>query len=247
MGGPLGGDFFMRYIIFFLCLHTPLWAAQLVGRVVDAETQKPVANASVRIHNAAVATQTDGDGRFAFLDLSLGPYTLAISHVAYDSVERAVQATETGELLIALSPKTLSLDELSVIADPSGTGDIYRHSAYATVITREYFDGRETSLPDVLAEAVGVQVKRLGGLGAFSAISLRGSSADQVEVYLDGMLLNAAVGGGVDLGNLPLAHVGQIEIYRGRGGQWLGRRGACADAPHRRAGIARNSRIVGVV
>lgn len=212
----------MRYIIFFLCLHTPLWAVQLVGRVVDAETQKPVANASVRIHKAAVATQTDGDGRFAFLDLSLGPYTLAISHVAYDSVERAVQATETGELLIALSPKTLSLDELSVIADPIGTGDIYRHSAYATVITREHFDGRETSLPDVLAEAVGVQVKRLGGLGAFSAISLRGSSADQVEVYLDGMLLNAAVGGGVDLGNLPLAHVGQIEIYRGAGGNGLG-------------------------
>ncbi len=212
----------MRYIIFFLCLNTPLWAAQIVGRVVDAETLMPLANASVRVLNAEFATQTDEEGRFSFFDLPPGSYTLALSHVAYDPAERTVRTTETTELLIALFPKTLPLDELSVIADPIGAGDIHRHPAYATVITREHFEGRETSLPDVLAEAVGVQVKRLGGLGAFSAISLRGSSAAQVKVYLDGMLLNAAFGGGVDLSNLPLAHVGQIEIYRGAGGNGLG-------------------------
>lgn len=212
----------MRYLIFIFCLNTPLWAAQIAGRIVDATTHEPIASASVRVLDADFATQTDEGGHFSFLDLPAGPYTLAVSHVAYDSTERAVHATETTELLIALSAKTLSLGELSVIADPIGAGDIHRHPAYATVITREYFEGRETTLPDVLAEAVGVQVKRLGGLGAFSAVSLRGSSAAQVEVYLDGMLLNAAFGGGVDLGNLPLAHVGQIEIYRGAGGNGLG-------------------------
>ena len=106
------------------------------------------------------------------------------------------------------------------------------------MITRESFEGRETTLPDVLAEATGVHVKRLGGLGAFSTISLRGSSADQVEVYLDGVsCLNAAFGGGVDLGNLPLAHVGQIEVYRGAGARWQrpGRGRTRAHAAHCRA------------
>ena len=206
----------MRFLIFFiLCANTPLWAAGIIGRVTDAETRMPIASVRVRILNTDFVTQTDGSGRFVFFDLMPGTYTLAVTHVAYDVGQRTVRVVETAEVFVALFHRMLPLDEFSVIADPIGASDIHRNPAYATVITRESFEGRETSLPDVLAEATGVQVKRLGGLGTFSTLSLRGSSADQVEVYLDGILLNTAFGGGVDLSNLPLAHVGQIEVYRG--------------------------------
>ncbi len=214
------------FIFFVLCSNTRLWAAQIVGSVTDAETHKPIANVSVRMLMPEQRAQTDDSGHFSFFNLRPGTYTLALTHVAYAPVQRAVQATETTELLIALSPKTLPLEELAIIADPIGASDIHRNPAYATVITREDFEGRETSLPDILAEATGVQVKRLGGLGTFSTLSLRGSSADQVEVYLDGILLNAAFGGGVDLSNLPLAHIGQIEVYRGAGAGGNGLGGA---------------------
>ena len=208
----------MRFLIFLiLCANTPLWAAQIVGRVTDAETRMPIASVRVRVLNTDFATQTDESGRFVFFDLMPGTYTLSVTHVAYGVGQRTVRVAETAEVFIALSHRTLPLDEFSVIADPIGASDIHRNPAYATVITRESFEGRETSLPDVLAEATGVHVKRLGGLGTFSTLSLRGSSADQVEVYLDGILLNTAFGGGVDLSNLPLAHVGQIEVYRGAG------------------------------
>lgn len=208
----------MRFLIFLIfCANTPLWGAEIVGRVIDAESEIPIANARVRILNTDFVTQTDEEGRFSFSDLMPGAYTLVMTHVAYDEVRRTVQVAETAEVFIALSLRTLPLDEFSVIADPIGASDIHRNPAYATVITRESFEGRETTLPDVLAEATGVHVKRLGGLGTFSTLSLRGSSADQVEVYLDGILLNTAFGGGVDLSNLPLAHVGQIEVYRGAG------------------------------
>ena len=53
--------------------------------------------------------------------------------------------------------------------------------------------------------------------------------------------------GGVDLSNLPLAHVGQIEVYRGAGagGNGLGGDGACAYATDAEAVVSRGSRIVG--
>ena len=208
----------IRLLIFLiLCASTPLQAAEIAGRVTDAETRTPVANASVRVLNAGLATKTDDRGHFAFSDLAAGVYSLAISHIAYQTGRRTVHLSGTSDVAIELSPRAFPLDDIPVIADPIGASDIHRNPAYATVITRESFEGRETTLPDVLAEATGVHVKRLGGLGAFSTLSLRGSSADQVEVYLDGILLNAAFGGGVDLGNLPLAHVGQIEVYRGAG------------------------------
>ena len=208
----------IRLVIFLiLCASTPLQAAEIAGRVIDAETRAPIANASVRVLNADLATKTDARGHFAFSDLTAGAYTLAITHIAYQAGQRTVRVKGKTEVSVRLSPRTFPLDEFSVIADPIGASDIHRNPAYATVIARESFEGRETTLPDVLAEATGVHVKRLGGLGAFSTLSLRGSSADQVEVYLDGILLNAAFGGGVDLGNLPLAHVEQIEVYRGAG------------------------------
>lgn len=217
----------IRFVILSSLLATaPLQAAEIDGRVTDSETRMPVANALVRVIDADLATKTDHRGHFALSDLKAGTYTLAVSHIAYLPAQRTVSVTRATDVVIELSRRTYPLDDLPVIAEPFGAGDIHRNPAYATVIARESFEGRATTLPDVLAEATGVNVKRLGGLGAFSTISLRGSSADQVEVYLDGILLNAAFGGGVDLGNLPLAHVGQIEVYRGAGAGGNGMGGA---------------------
>lgn len=68
---------------------------------------------------------------------------------------------------------------------------------------------------DVLAESAGVQVQRYGGLGAFSTVSIRGSSANQVPIYLDGVPLAPAQDQTVNLSNLPLDSLERIEVYRG--------------------------------
>ena len=67
----------------------------------------------------------------------------------------------------------------------------------------------------MLSSAVGVQVKRYGGLGSFSTVSIRGSTAEQVVVYLDGVPLNQAIGGGADVGRMSLGGVQEIQVYRG--------------------------------
>lgn len=86
-------------------------------------------------------------------------------------------------------------------------------TAFATVIRAEDFAGRVTSVQELLRDAVGVQVRGLGG--EFATVSIRGSSAEQVIVYLDGVPLNRALGGGVNLADLPLGQVESIEVYRG--------------------------------
>lgn len=86
-------------------------------------------------------------------------------------------------------------------------------TAFATVIRAEDFAGRVTSVAELLRESVGVQVSSLGG--EFATVSIRGSSAEQVIVYLDGVPLNRALGEGVNLADLPLGQVESIEIYRG--------------------------------
>ncbi|MFN3198541.1 MAG: TonB-dependent receptor [Bradymonadia bacterium] len=69
-------------------------------------------------------------------------------------------------------------------------------------------------LSEVLHEQPGLRVTRLGGLGAFSTLSIRGSTAEQVAIFLDGVPLNQASGGPVDLSTLPTAIVGEVVIHR---------------------------------
>ena len=75
--------------------------------------------------------------------------------------------------------------------------------------------GRSATVGDALDRSAGTDVRSFGAPGSYSSISLRGSDSDQVAVYLDGMLLNTAAGGGVDLGEIEIAQLAGVEVYRG--------------------------------
>lgn len=114
-----------------------------------------------------------------------------------------------------------TLGTVVVTAEPDGrkveTGDVHLEetTGFVSVITRESFEGKMENLADVLQKEAAIQVRQTGGLGSFATISIRGSSSDQVLVFMDGILLNDASGGGVDLGSISLSDVEAIEVYRG--------------------------------
>ena len=78
------------------------------------------------------------------------------------------------------------------------TGDVDKDQTpvFFSVIGRESFEGKMEDLSEVIEKEMGVQVRQTGGLGSFSTVALRGSTSDQVLVYMDGVLLNDASGGG---------------------------------------------------
>ncbi len=92
---------------------------------------------------------------------------------------------------------------------------IRRTPTSVDIIDTEEAAGAMSSLPDLLADRVGVQIKRYGGLGSYSVVSIRGSNVNQVMVYMDGIPLNDSVFGEVNLENFPVENLEQIEIYRG--------------------------------
>ncbi|MEE8408430.1 MAG: TonB-dependent receptor, partial [Myxococcota bacterium] len=88
---------------------------------------------------------------------------------------------------------------------------------FATAIEVEHAAvGRPAdALPEIIARAPGAVVRSIGGLGQFSSVSLRGSSGQQVAVFLDGVPLENSMAGMVDLANVSLEALRVIEIYRG--------------------------------
>lgn len=100
-------------------------------------------------------------------------------------------------------------------------GRVDRDTGFADVLEASSWQG-ELSTADVLSRAVGVSVRESGGVGGYAVASLRGSTAAQVPVYLDGMLLNGPGRGAVNLADVDLAQLERIELYRGSAPLTLG-------------------------
>jgi outer membrane receptor for ferrienterochelin and colicin len=103
------------------------------------------------------------------------------------------------QILFASEPEDLG--EIIVIESEKEQSEspAESHPSFVTVIKNEELDKRFNDIPEVLEKSVGVRIKKSGGLGDFSTISIRGSSSEQVLIYLDGILLNESQGGGVNL------------------------------------------------
>lgn len=95
-------------------------------------------------------------------------------------------------------------------------------SSFTTLIEMEDYAGESKDIEEILGNTVGVQVRRFGGTGDRSEISIRGSTSSQVVILLDGVRLNSAQSGGVDLSTVPIDLIERIEISRGGGSAQTG-------------------------
>jgi len=122
-------------------------------------------------------------------------------------------------------------------------------TGFREVIEKQQLQQAGSSLAEVVATESGVQFKQSGGLGTHSSVSLRGASGEQVNVYLDGILLNEASGGAVNLSDLELMQAERVEVYKGTVPVQLGNSaigGAINITTARAAGSAVTSLLTGV-
>jgi vitamin B12 transporter len=90
-----------------------------------------------------------------------------------------------------------------------------RHLGGISTVTVVELDGTRSDLAELLEDVSGVQIRRYGGLGAPTIPSIRGSSATQVTILVDGMPLSDAQTGVLDLSTLPLDRFVRAEVFRG--------------------------------
>src|SRR5205814_7238542 len=123
-------------------------------------------------------------------------------HLAIVGLFVLVLLGANGVLVWAAEPATMA--PVTVTAPRIPPTEAQAPTAFSTVVdTAEHTAQMETAA-DVLAETVGVQVRRFGGLGAFSTLSIRGSAANQVQIYMDGIPLSRARNETVNVADLPL-------------------------------------------
>lgn len=96
-----------------------------------------------------------------------------------------------------------------------------------TIIRPDDYKGEQKTLSELLKDVPGVHVRYVSGKGQYTTVTVRGSTAAQVGVFVDGVLSNLGGDAAVDISTIPVHNVERIEVYRGYiparfGGTYMG-------------------------
>lgn len=94
-------------------------------------------------------------------------------------------------------------------------------TATATVVNAKGRARAVETTDELVLEVPGARVRRTGGFGSFTGLSVRGGDLDQTVVLFDHLPIGSR-GSTFDLSTIPLSVVERIEVYRGGSPLWLG-------------------------
>ncbi len=126
-------------------------------------------------------------------------------------------------LLVGLITMSVSLyaqdtSYQEVLKDVEITGSIIsnqqRSSTPSQTITNKQFEQMNSlSVADAAKYFSGVQIKDYGGIGGLKTISVRSLGAEHTGIVYDGLVVNDAQNGQIDLGRFPLENVDIISLH----------------------------------
>ncbi len=134
---------------------------------------------------------------------------LAAAALSGQNIVHADEVTELGSIII--QPKT----------NPSTHRYALEQAPFLTIIPVPKEDSGSKSISDILQQYSGVSIRRWGTKNSPATISIRGSQANQVNIYINGVPMNNALTGMVNLHDFELTGVKEIQIYRGKTGNNL--------------------------
>ncbi len=197
-------------------------AGNRTGRVVDAQTGAPLVGADVYLQHSRVGTTTDSLGWFQ-LTITREQWrdTLVVHFLGYRELRLPVVALEN-QALLRLQPVALKAGEgIEVWGEKQ---ELVRQDiphARSTIHFEEITAYGSQEISDVLKTVPSVRItgNDLDG----RRMEIRGSNADEVNVYLDGILINnLRLDNAADLSLISPEDIGRLEVLKGGNYSLLG-------------------------
>ncbi len=187
------------------------------GTVTEKVTNTLLPGATIRLKNHA-AVVTDAQGRYRFLNLKAGDYTLTVSFVGHQSEEKTVTVKEDQVLDFGLIQTAFLTEEIIVRATRADekSATTYKNLSKKDIEVNNF--GQD--LPFLLNNTPGVVVTSDAGAGVgYTGIRIRGSDATRVNITINGIPYNDSESQGTFWVNMPdfASSVDNIQIQRGVG------------------------------
>lgn len=182
------------------------------GKILSTE-KEIVDFATVYLKGTTYGGTTNEEGLF-HLKAPAGNYTLVVSAIGYQTVEKEVRLT-TGEQVkhtITITPRSTELEEVVILSN--GVSRLKRSAFNAVALDTKELQNSTKSLSEALAKAPGLKVRETGGVGSDMQLTLDGFSGKHVKVFIDGVP-QEGVGSSFGLNNIPINFAERIEVYKG--------------------------------
>ena len=185
----------------------------MVSGRITSDGKAAVSYATVKLKDTGYGSATNGEGIY-HVKAPAGDYTLVVSAVGYETVEKKVtlHAGERLKMNVRIREDAIQLAEISVVS--AGVSRV-KNSAYNAVAvdTRGMLNTTKT-LSEALAKAPGLKLRESGGVGSDMNLMLDGFSGKHVKVFIDGVP-QEGVGSSFGLNNIPVNFAERIEVYKG--------------------------------
>lgn len=200
--------------------HSP--ALKITGIVFDQSNGKVIPDANIVIEESGAGTASGDGGFFVLSDMHPGEYTVTVSVIGYEFQNIKVKLTTDKSIKIPLQPQPVEFAPVVVTA--TGTERLLSELPHSAEILTEHrlsvLNGNTAG--EKLESMTGIFSNTYDGLAGLQTPSIRGSNGDQVVVLMDGIRMNTAQGGGVDLNLFPSGALNRIEVVRGAHSALLG-------------------------
>ncbi|MEI9911182.1 MAG: TonB-dependent receptor [Bacteroidota bacterium] len=157
----------------------------ITGKVTDAQSNEPLAGASVYIHEAKVGAVTNNAGIYRIQNLPSGKFLVEVTYLGYSPATETIDIN--GDLQKDFSLSTAVVENQGVtVTGVSGATQIKKTPTPVTIIRKEYLlREASTNLIDALSKTPGVSQVSTGP--AISKPSIRGLGYNRVVVINDGV------------------------------------------------------------
>jgi outer membrane cobalamin receptor len=208
---------FAVFSLLFFCIQVVnATTGKISGYVFDKTTNKPIPDANVMIIKTNLGAASR-DGGFYFIEnVPQGKYDIIVKVIGYEQeTKKTVLIGENMVVNFSLTPAAIEFDPIIVTATLSDHR-LSQVSVASEVLTQPRLRERVGStVGEAMVSVGGIYFNSYDGIAGTHVPSIRGSNTDQVVVLLDGLRLNTAQGGGVDLNLIPVSVIEKIEVVRG--------------------------------
>ena len=191
-------------------------SGRVSGRVFNAQNGRPIPDANIVVRGTPYGAASQSDGYFYLDSVPDGRYDLTITVLGYAPVTLEQVSIQAGTVVeVPMTPQAVRLNPVVVTA--SGKARLASELSVATQVldARDLREQGGDAMGEVLSASLGGLVNAYGGLAGVQSLTLRGSSASQVLVLLDGQRLNSAQDGGAELALIPAQDIERVELVRG--------------------------------
>ena len=207
---------FISIVIFSISWIFPQ-TSEIPGQTVDAKNGASVAGVNIIIAGGDEGTASDVDGLFTLSTKQDFPFSVSISHIGYDPMTITVE--NDSFLLVEMTAGIIAGREIDVVGARRKVDlDV------ASAVDRIDIDVIELQG----ARDLGSALRRVSSLqlnysnSGKETVSIRGSNATDVAVFLDGVRINDSNTGVADLSFLDLNSIDQIQVVKGGGSALFG-------------------------